>query len=450
VPDLKTAQFTNEEDIEVGDIAVYPYSSETTLDGNNVTITLPNSYTYPTTPVAIPMIGKKDDSGIFQFSHVMSLLKLNYDALPLGAETLKVIATGKKIAGEFTYDYTAATPEIASEDSSKDAENCVTVSGFPENSAVDVFIPIPTGTYDEFIVEFLDESGEVISSTKNTYSNLSFDRADLVNNAFSLKVEAYPTYISVEWPKIDDAELIYVSWSNKETSSSSGRVCDDPHDTKYIITSIQEGATYVIRVRFNSSGVSVTNSVEVTIPTEDELYKSSDYSMDGQVDTLQLASEGYGVDVVFMGDGFTDKMIEDGSYDKVMNDAIEAFFTIEPVKSFRNLFNLYKVYAVSESSYITRGCASNTVFGAYVNDSGSLEAKDTTVATYSKKASSAGNVLCVVVLNTILKAGKCHTERNYEVLSTEPMFRSIAYCPLGVSNEDLAIFYPIMKPMDMD
>ncbi|MCR5547784.1 MAG: redoxin domain-containing protein, partial [Bacteroidales bacterium] len=43
-----------------------------------------------------------------------------------------------------------------------------------------------------------------------------------------------------------------------------------------------------------------------------ELYESADYSADGTVHTLQTATNGAGIDIVLMGDGYSDRLITDG------------------------------------------------------------------------------------------------------------------------------------------
>ena len=90
-----------------------------------------------------------------------------------------------------------------------------------------------------------------------------------------------------------------------------------------------------------------------------EYYTSSDYSQDGKVYTMQTATIGRGINLVFMGDGYTDKdMAEGGKYEQAMQKAMEQFFSIEPYKSLRNRFNVYGVKAVSPnaefSDYATR------------------------------------------------------------------------------------------------
>ena len=87
-----------------------------------------------------------------------------------------------------------------------------------------------------------------------------------------------------------------------------------------------------------------------------ELYTSTDYSHDGEVTTLQTASKGQGIDLVFVGEGFTDKDIADGGFDKSMNDALEQFFAYEPYTSLRDRFNVYAVKTVSPNAEFVDGC----------------------------------------------------------------------------------------------
>lgn len=95
-----------------------------------------------------------------------------------------------------------------------------------------------------------------------------------------------------------------------------------------------------------------------------DLYYSSDYSMDKIVTVVQTSSTGKGADLIFMGDAYSDRLIEDGTYDKDLNSAIEAVFSIEPMASYRNLFNIYKVYAVSETEVVGKNTALHTMEGS--------------------------------------------------------------------------------------
>lgn len=54
-----------------------------------------------------------------------------------------------------------------------------------------------------------------------------------------------------------------------------------------------------------------------------------------------------------MGDGFLDTDIVNGTYDEVMNKAMENLFTEEPLKSLQSYFNVYSVMAVSAVTNLT-------------------------------------------------------------------------------------------------
>lgn len=89
-----------------------------------------------------------------------------------------------------------------------------------------------------------------------------------------------------------------------------------------------------------------------------EYYTSTDYSRDGEVVTLQEATEGNGINLIFMGEAFVDKDMEPGGlYEQTMKKAMEQFFIREPYKSFRNRFNVYAVKVVSANNAFVDGAS---------------------------------------------------------------------------------------------
>ena len=59
-----------------------------------------------------------------------------------------------------------------------------------------------------------------------------------------------------------------------------------------------------------------------------------------------------GADIIIMGDGFAaDAFGENGSYQTVMKQAYEDFFSVEPFKSLKGYFNVYTINAVSEDNH---------------------------------------------------------------------------------------------------
>lgn len=105
------------------------------------------------------------------------------------------------------------------------------------------------------------------------------------------------------------------------------------------------------------------------VPVQNDYYRSTDFSMNGKHKILQHATAGQGVDIVLYGDGYSDRLIADGTYESVANKTMEAIFSMEPYKSYRHLFNVYLYYAVSVNEVIGRDTAFDTSLGTNENTS---------------------------------------------------------------------------------
>lgn len=76
-----------------------------------------------------------------------------------------------------------------------------------------------------------------------------------------------------------------------------------------------------------------------------------DYQYDeDQSIVLQNATKGKGIDLVFIGDGYDASDIASGMYLKDMNQEVEYFFGVEPYNTYRDYFNVYTAFALSEDS----------------------------------------------------------------------------------------------------
>ena len=100
---------------------------------------------------------------------------------------------------------------------------------------------------------------------------------------------------------------------------------------------------------------------DLTMNYDPNLYYSTDYSKDKAVKMLHTATEGNGINVVLMGEAYSDRLIADGTYEQDMTAAMNQIFSIEPFKSFKHLFNVYMVTAVSENEVVDKF----TAFGYY-------------------------------------------------------------------------------------
>ena len=130
-------------------------------------------------------------------------------------------------------------------------------------------------------------------------------------------------------------------------------------------------------------------------PEEHEAYSeytSTDNSKDGEVKQLQKATEGKGIDIVFLGECFVDKEMEDGGeYDKQIAAAVEQFFDEEPYKSLRSRFNVYQVRAVAAKNMY----GNKATYAIKEDDSKAFE--------YAKKA--VGEDAKLMLVNVIYRNG---------------------------------------------
>ena len=160
---------------------------------------------------------------------------------------------------------------------------------------------------------------------------------------------------SFDISKVND---IYGAFSSVAFKSKAVAIrCVDA--TKQVIEGLADG-TY-----FNLDHVTWVG-IDEAIPdlpdvTDSNMYYSTDFSMDKKVKILQTATQGKGVDIVIMGDAYSDRVIADGTYESDMREAINAIFDVEPMKTYKSFFNVYMVYAVSENE-VRDG---STVFGIY-------------------------------------------------------------------------------------
>ena len=77
-------------------------------------------------------------------------------------------------------------------------------------------------------------------------------------------------------------------------------------------------------------------------------YTSTDYSRDGESFLIQRATEGCGIELILIGEGFVDKDLEpDGACEQRLRQAAECLFKTEPMRSLRNRFTIFGIKTVS-------------------------------------------------------------------------------------------------------
>ncbi len=188
--------------------------------------------------------------------------------------------------------------------------------------------------YEEYHKDGLEIIATVMLGPDGPWNDLEEQKRVVADNGYGLWYNFY-------WPAVSSSFLSHTPAA--EVYDSKGNILFSGF-TKYLDP---------VRNRF------ARNASEDLVPFLETLfgpmhtYTSTDYSKDGEVTVLQSASVGKGVNIVFMGDAYTDKdMADGGRYDKTMREAMEEFFAIEPYKTFRNRFNVYEVKAVSPNGKV--------------------------------------------------------------------------------------------------
>ena len=146
---------------------------------------------------------------------------------------------------------------------------------------------------------------------------------------------------------------------------------------------------------------------------EDGKYTSVDYSSDGAVSLIQEATEGGGLPLIFLGDGYSDRLIADGTYDNAVRKAIDALFKEEPYRSYKDYFNIYSVNVVSPNEYIPSEyeTAYGTTGLSTWRKGNQVGGDHRTVLNYAQTAlppSMLDDALIVVLMNIDLYAGTCY------------------------------------------
>lgn len=115
---------------------------------------------------------------------------------------------------------------------------------------------------------------------------------------------------------------------------------------EYLSVSVTENTTGADR--FTAITLSSSDSTK-TIQVEQKATSSGIYYDDGAIVPLQTPTQGNGVNLIIMGDGFTKNDLDKGGfYEKTMRDAAEHFFSIEPYASYRDYFKVDMIAVESE------------------------------------------------------------------------------------------------------
>ena len=197
---------------------------------------------------------------------------------------------------------------------------------------------------------------------------------------------------------------------NRADWPSSGRGFSYPYHGCVVATVIKEGKEISFVNMTKQSFGKVFDYFDKEFGGEGSiLYESTDFSRDGEVVTLQKAQEGNGINLILMGDGFSDRNINDGLYDSYMRMAYDAFFSVEPYSSYKKLFNVSYVNAVSKNETVSD--VSETAFGSILYSGSKIDINVFDCQKYALRVSNSldfDKTLVIMLLNSDTYAGTCH------------------------------------------
>ena len=266
----------------------------------------------------------------------------------------------------------------------------------------------------------------ILPSTLAMLGNYAFkDCASLLSVYFNAPQPPRPIYLPEEkWEPCDRGTVVRVLMDNVDNYRNDGYWWD------YIIEGFNEGD-----YSHDDPPVSGGGDGGDGDDDDDEGGGNGDLTVDGTVTILQKATVGNGIDVIIMGDGYTEGLISSGKYSSDMSKAIDELFEEEPYRSFRNMFNVYQVTAVSENEGYGKGA---TAFDGYFGSGTEVGGNHEKVAAYAEKAvpdaRRINESVIIVIMNRKYYAGTCYmftpvADGDYGLGA------SISYFPLGTDDE---------------
>lgn len=162
-----------------------------------------------------------------------------------------------------------------------------------------------------------------------------------------------------------------------------------------------------------------------------DYYVSSDYSQHMLIDTLQMATIGKGIDIVLMGDAYSDRQIADSTYHKDLQYLYENIFTEEPYKSYKEMFNVFTVNVVSPTEGYEHG---STALGGFFGYETEVGGNDGAVIEYARRvipSHKLDNAMIIVAMNSNKYAGTCYMYYPSDTTITFGSGLSISYFPKG-------------------
>ena len=156
-------------------VAVYP-SGAYKLAGNNLTLSLPSSFTYDASSCQPPMAAVISDpsqvtgeDANLDFRHIAAMFKVEYSNVPVTAAKF-VLTADKRICGDFEIADCTVPGAVISTDASGDGKSVTVNFAAPvlPGESMTFYVPIPAGTYEYFQMRLKDRADKTLAGHQYT------------------------------------------------------------------------------------------------------------------------------------------------------------------------------------------------------------------------------------------------------------------------------------------
>ncbi len=199
----------------------------------------------------------------------------------------------------------------------------------------------------------------------------------------------------------------------------------------YLKSHLSENTLYKWKVKATDSEGAYASSAVATFTTGLKSgYADGEYRihMNSTAGLNEKAAE-----ILFLGDGYTAADYQEGGlFEQHITEGINHFFNIEPYKSYKNYFRVYKQAAYSTDSGVTqvdKNITKNTAFSSSFNGGSSISANNDEVFRYAKMIPGVDDarlkkMLVVLVINQDRYAGTTFMWNDGTAVALCPVSRS--------------------------
>jgi len=283
-------------------------------------------------------------------------------------------------------------------------------------------------------------SATVLIKYGSSQKNIDVTQKKSINLSPTVPVISYPadrgtnikTIPGFTWAASTDPEndavsyIIYYSKDNvnwTELSTAKTQI--------YLTSHLVENTTYSWKIKaIDAEGAYATSNTFTFTTGLKSGYAHAEYKIH---QNATLGNNGACAEVLFMGDGYTAADFQEGGlFEKEIIEGIDNFFSVEPYKSYRNYFKVYKQATYSTDSGATqvdKSIVKNTALSTSFNGGSSISASTDEVFRYARMIPGVDDaklkkMLIVVIINQDRYAGTCFMWSDGKAIALCPVSRA--------------------------